>query len=244
MWRCKIKRANTFKPFANIYLFCHRLFVVWLWFTTLLHLLIYLSPYILGCSSTWSTSYLEILTFVTQDCEATDLRALQQGEKVKPHKVVAKNNHIHNGIINKFWGCRPEQIHQQPKWSAGDLWLVLGQLWSHLGEDGGKQHQPHWQEQGKGWAMSWLFQKDQHHHLTTSLWHPKPRSSEPRSSTPTGTSPRWASGDWTPSSTPSSEEPSPPGFSLPRSWTSSAASTWRASCSTDPLALVSFHSLE
>ena len=37
-----------------------------------------------------------------QDCEATDLRALQQGEKVKPHKVVAKNNHIHNGIINKL----------------------------------------------------------------------------------------------------------------------------------------------
>ena len=31
---------------------------------------------------------------MTQDCEATDLRALQQGEKVKPHK--AKNNHIQN----------------------------------------------------------------------------------------------------------------------------------------------------
>lgn len=131
MWRCKIKRANTFKPFANIYLFCHRLFVVWLWFTTLLHLLIYLTPYILGCSSTWSTSYWEILTFLTQDCEATDLRALQQGEKVKPHKVVTKNNHIHNGIINKFWGGRPEQ----PATKMIRRWLVACS-WSTLESSG------------------------------------------------------------------------------------------------------------
>ena len=34
------------------------------------------------------TAKLELINMmVIQDCEATDLRALQQGEKVKPHKV-------------------------------------------------------------------------------------------------------------------------------------------------------------
>ena len=130
MWRCKIKRANTFKPFANIYLFCHRLFVVWLWFTTLLHLLIYLSPYILGCSSTWSTSYLEMLTFLTQDCEATDLRALQQGEKVKPHKVVTKNNHIKTLRISSSANSPATKIIR--RWLVACSWSTLessGRRW-------------------------------------------------------------------------------------------------------------------
>ena len=37
-----------------------------------------------------------ILIMMTQDCEATDLRALQQGEKVKPHKV--HNFHPHHTL--------------------------------------------------------------------------------------------------------------------------------------------------
>ena len=80
-----------------------------------------------------------------QDCEATDLRALQQGEKVKPHKVAANNCHVIR-FFDVFFNNLSIPV-------PGDLWIVLGQLWCHLGEDGGQQHQPGWQEQGQGKAF-------------------------------------------------------------------------------------------
>jgi len=41
----------------------------------------------------------KLLQIVVKDCEATDLRALQAGEKVKPHKVTCGNFLVNSGVI-------------------------------------------------------------------------------------------------------------------------------------------------
>ena len=73
---------------------------------------------------------------MTQDCEATDLRALQQGEKVKPHKVVAKNNHnrimelsinFEDVILSKFTSNQND-----PQVTCGLFLVNSGVIWEKM----------------------------------------------------------------------------------------------------------------